>query len=389
MEYNKTPEGIMDIIELFYNNDLDYILMKCDHIFIGKNKNLDILFKTKKGYQKASEIMVNQNFICQLPESIEKYKRMYCGIINNVMYSIHLHREVAWHGIKVLDKKPLFKNKKKLSTAIYVPSTEDSILIHAGHIIFENFKVTEKERKYFRLITKSNINLKYIKQQVINNSWKNGFDKVVINKQLTRYDIVLSWLEKLWKDPFTVLYLFRKIIKSIIRSLSYKKGYLISFIGVNGTGKSTISREILEEFKQSTQHLGKKTNYYYFGWKPRFILTKMLSKLFEKNKKQIFKKTALSKKIKKFDLKQEILLIYLFIEYYYRYLMDIKPNLKKNKLVVTDRYFYDIFGQYPYAKNSKIIKILIKIFPKPNVTYLLDAEIKELIKRKKTTPLKT
>ena len=29
-------------------NQLDYILFKCEHIFKGANKNLDILFKTKK-----------------------------------------------------------------------------------------------------------------------------------------------------------------------------------------------------------------------------------------------------------------------------------------------------------------------------------------------------
>ena len=92
----------------------------------------------------------------------------------------------------------------------------------------------------------------------------------------------------------------------------------------------------------------------------------------------------ISDKNEKFSIKQETLLLYQFIEFYYRYLIQIKPKLNKNDLVITDRYFYDLYGQYPYVKRSLIFPLLIKLFPKPDFTFLLDAKPEELQKRGKT-----
>jgi len=110
--YQKTPLGIMQILEIFQKNSLKYILFKCEHIFEGQNKNLDILFETTEDYKQAATILESYGFVVRLSEKVEKYKTMYCGLIRGTIYSIHLHREVAWHGMKALDKKQLFANFK-------------------------------------------------------------------------------------------------------------------------------------------------------------------------------------------------------------------------------------------------------------------------------------
>ena len=48
MNYKKTPKELMKVINLFGDNKLNYILFKCEHIFNGENKNLDIIFETNK-----------------------------------------------------------------------------------------------------------------------------------------------------------------------------------------------------------------------------------------------------------------------------------------------------------------------------------------------------
>ena len=114
--YKQTPDGIMDVLELFHKYNLQYILFKCEHIFAGQNKNLDILFENNKDYWRAERLLKEKGFVLRLSEKVEKYKLMYCGFIENVMYSIHLHREVAWHGIKALDKNVIFKRKKVINS---------------------------------------------------------------------------------------------------------------------------------------------------------------------------------------------------------------------------------------------------------------------------------
>jgi len=37
--YKNTPEEVMEVIDLFYKNNLNYIMFKCEHIFEGQKKN--------------------------------------------------------------------------------------------------------------------------------------------------------------------------------------------------------------------------------------------------------------------------------------------------------------------------------------------------------------
>ncbi len=387
--YQKTPAGIMEVLTLFWQHNLQYILFKCDHIFAGQNKNLDILFETNEDYHQAAALLEQQGFVIRLSEKIEKYKTMYCGLIMGTMYSIHLHREIAWHGMIALDKKTVFSRVVKIHHMIAIPSLEDSILIHAAHVLFENFKVKEKEKNYFLKLDGPSINKEYIRWQIRKNHWKKGFWKVIKSEELSITTIMFLWMEKLYREPGTMLYLLRKAVRIPLRKLSFKRrGCLIALIGVNGSGKSTLAKKVLEEYQPITTHLGKEQHYYYYGWKPTFILTRWISMLLKKNQKEIFKEVYIKARPRRFDLFQEMQFLYIYFEFLYRYYVKIRPLLKKEDLVVTDRYFYDIYGQYPYAKQSRIARPLLALFPRPDKTYVLDADITLLASRSKTDKFK-
>jgi thymidylate kinase len=393
MNYKKTPKELMKVINLFGNNKLNYLLFKCEHIFNGENKNLDIIFETNQDYYQAAQLLEQSGFVLRFSEKFERYKTMYCKLIGKKMFSTHLHREIAWHGIKALNKKAVFERKKEVAQGIFIPSKEDSILIHAAHILFENFKITRKEKMWLDLINENGIEIKYIKKQLKKNYWKEGFREVIKinqerNTQLKKSKIVYLWFKKIIFEPLTGLYLGRKLMRLLLRYPKLKrKGYLISFIGTNGTGKSTITKELLNDYSGVTKHLGIEGQYYYYGWNPTFFLTKLISNFLKNKNKKLFQETVLKKisdKNEKFSIKQEMLLLYQFVEFYYRYLIQVRSKLNKNDLVITDRYFYDIYGQYPYAKRSLVFPLLIKLFPKPDFTFLLDAKPEELQKRGKT-----
>ncbi|GEM_PF-2105660 len=387
--FQNTPEGIMYVLQLFHSHKLSYLLFKCEHIFAGKNKNLDILFETRQDYDQAAQLLEQHHFAVRLSEKIEKYKTMYSGFYQGILYSIHLHREVAWHGLIALDKQPLFVRKKIVAPLIIVPSLEDSILIHTAHIIFENFKITEKEKFYLDQIDNPQLDKKYISKQITHNNWKKGFNYVITHRNksaLLKNKVAQFWIIKLLQEPATTLYLLSKIGKKILRTINPKrKGCLITFLGVNGSGKSTLTRKILESYPPVTTHLGIKQSYYYFGWKPTFPLTKILSRYLQKKDTKLFQEFNLQPgKIKKFALKQELLFLYLYGEFYYRYRTEIFPRLRQGQLVVCDRYFYDLYGQYPYAQNSILIKHLLRLFPRPDFSYVLDAPEAQLQQRQKT-----
>src|SRR3989338_4950371 len=134
------PE-LYSVVVLFHQHNLQYNIFKCEHIFAGKNDNLDILFLTEQDYHKAGSILKEQGYILYLSERIERYKEMYIKVEGAVLFAIHLHREVSWHNLRILNKRDIFQRKRQEDDYISIPSSEDSLLIHVSHIIFENFSI--------------------------------------------------------------------------------------------------------------------------------------------------------------------------------------------------------------------------------------------------------
>lgn len=390
--YKHTPPEIHQVINLFYRNRLNYNLFKCEHIFDGENKNLDLLFKNNEDYNRASSLLEKEGFILYLGENVEKFKKMYVRFNNGILTAIHLHREVAWHGIKVLDKELIFSHARELEPGIFVPSIEDSILIHTAHILFENFSIRKREATFLPLYLQHNLDWNYIKKSAADYYWEKGLqhiiDMVTKNENVDRKKIVNNYILRLLQKPSDALYLGSKLFKLIFRQINLrKKGTLIALIGVNGTGKTTLATGIGEKYQSLIRFLGAKQKYYYYGWQPFSPLAKLSAKIFRK--KEIFKKVAEDNNnnnddtLQKLSIFKEALFVYNYIDYFLRYIFHIYPALRAGNFVVSDRYFYDLYGQYPYASTSFVIKYLMQLFPQPDHTFILDASVESILKREK------
>ncbi|MBT4804662.1 hypothetical protein HON71_00655 [Candidatus Woesearchaeota archaeon] len=382
--YKRINPELHRIIQIFNKNGLNYNLFKCEHIFEGENKNLDIIFRTIEDYNKASKILNKENYLLYMSEKVERYKKMYLLFKKEVVYAIHLHREVSWHGIIVLNKEKVFERARN-----NIPSPEDSLLIHSAHALFENFKISSFQRKLLAKYKKETKDKNYINSQLVKFGWKKEFYKFIKDFSITKRLIVQIYFSCLIKHPLSILTLGNKLFKYIRRKISLeRKCYLIALIGVNGSGKTTLTHKLLEKYENLTRFMGIKQERYYFGWVPFSFIAKIISKMFRR--KAIFKETAVkstviknNQKINKNKMFQELLFLYNFCEYLYRYIFTIYPKLRTRKLLISDRYFYDIYGQYPSAKKSIIVPLLFKLFPSPDLLIILDANTKTIMKRNK------
>ncbi len=385
--YKKTPLEIGNVLRLLSSKKVPYILFKCEHIFAGKNSNVDILIEKGIEYTKAGYYLEKEGFVLYMSEKVEKYKRMYVKLINNEVYAIHLHREVAWHGIKVLDKKGIFARKKKVNSIITIPSSEDSLLIHTAHILFENFKIREREKEIISSCLAAKLDWNYINWQLRKNGWKKGFydllNKITRNKKPLMADLVHNYLRKMVHSPSQSFYLLKKVLRSKARNFSLRrKGLLITLVGVNGSGKTSLARKTLQAYKPLTNFAHGQFGYY-FGWEPFLPSTKLLSRVLKSRNRKIF--NDLNQQHKPFSIWKELIFIYNYVEYLARYLYFIYPQLRKNKLVVTDRYFYDLYAQYSSAAHSKILPFMFSIYPKPDYLFVLDANVQTIEQRDKNT----
>jgi thymidylate kinase len=384
--YKQTPAELMLLIRLFHVHKLSYILFKCEHIFAGANKNLDILFETDADFHAAARVLEKEGYVVRFSEKFEKYKLMYCGLKDGNMYSVHLHREIAWHGIVALDKKEVFARKQTVAPLIIVPGVEDSILIHAAHAVFENFKVTDKELFYLHQFSSTTVNKNYILAQASRFHWKRGFLLVVRRKkELTSLEALLSLFEKCAIDlvtlrPGSMLSLFNKLFGKF--RVFRRRGCLIVLIGVNGAGKSTLARKLLEAYAPLTAHLGISQKGYYYGWEPFSPVARVVSWTVKKKKVEVFEDVNK----KKSGIFHEFVFVYNYVDYLLRYIFKIYPATRRG-LVVTDRYFYDLYGQYTHGPTSKILPFLMKMFPKPDSVFVLDAPMSLLVVRRKENKL--
>ena len=369
-EYN-IPEIYKHPLRIFKKSKIDYVLFKQTEKYNRPIGGLDILFKNNKDYRRAMKFLQKNNYQLYLTEKNEPFKTMLVKYEKDFMIILHLHRRIAWLGIKTLNQDKVFQRAKQLTPLIKLPSKEDQVLVHAAHILFENRKITSNEKKIFK---NKKLDYNYINSQLEEYGWKSNFYKIFNNKKLT---IPIKTILNLR----TQILLKKQAIQFFTkRSSPKRKGALIALIGPNGSGKSTLAKESVKTYNKLFDKLKLNTNYFYFGWEPILPTTKILQKI---PKKEMYQ-TATTEKIPKFSPKYELFFTYLFLEYLAIYFTKIYPKLRNRELVICDRYFYHIYGQYPYAEKSIIMRLLLKLFPKPDQTLIINTNITTLAKRRKT-----
>ncbi len=370
----KMPEELRRITELFEVSGISYLLFKCEHILEGQNKNMDVLLRTLQDYESASRLLEQQGYMLYLNEKVEKYKKMYVLFDEKVLSAVHLHREISWHGVIVLDKEKVFERARGI-----LLSPEDFLVIHAAHALFENFRVTEQQRLLLEKYAHEAKEGDYLNAQLSAFGWKKAFSAFIREFSVRPSIILQAYLGCLWKRPSNAVNLLVKIARALQRKTSLsRKGYLIALVGMNGSGKSSTKEALLQKYAPFTNFVAGQQGYY-FGWEGSFF-GKILSLLRGKGKKRLFDAVS-EEKVKKFDFFQELLFLYISTSFLFRYFTEVYPHLRKNKLVVTDRYFYDLWGQYPYSQKSKVLRFLS--FPKPDCLILLDTEVETVINRDK------
>ena len=263
-----------------------------------------------------------------------------------------------------------------------------------SHIIFENFTIKSHSHNLLTSLLSKPLDWEYIKTACNHYHLQPAFSHILTavkeQKKLKKMILLQTIIKKVFFSPASWLSLSKKLVRSAMRRLSLqRRGCLISFIGVPGTGKTTLTRELLHQYEPITSFFHGQSGYY-FGWEPFSWYSKILSTLLKRRNRKIFdyvndqkfEQEEINITFKK-KIFMELLFVYNYLEYIQRYLFVIYPLLRKNKLVVTDRYFYDIYSQYIYAPKSLTLKLLMRTFPKPDYLFILTADTKTICSRGK------
>ena len=154
--------------------------------------------------------------------------------------------------------------------------------------------------------------------------------------------------------------------------MNQNSSIIVSFMGVDGSGKSTL----IELLKKKLKNKFRKIKYIHL--RPYLILL---------DKSTVQANPHKSKKTWPILLNFFRILYWLII---YRFFFYLFGN-NSNQLIIFDRYAHDLMIdpiRYKFNLPINITKFILNLFPNPNLWIVLNAPIKVLEKRKKELPTK-
>jgi len=180
-----------------------------------------------------------------------------------------------------------------------------------------------------------------------------------------------------------------------MKNLSRTKAKLICFIGIDGSGKTTLSKALVEALNKN----GIKCLYLYGRLEP-FVLKPviMIGRRIFLGGENMFKDYRGYSSRKRDTIKEHSFLFTLYryillFDYFLQLLFKVRIPLMLGKNIVCDRYVYDtVITDLAVDMNlsSSEIKDLIKRFfyitPKPDLAFLIDLPEEIAFQRKDDTP---
>lgn len=160
-----------------------------------------------------------------------------------------------------------------------------------------------------------------------------------------------------------------------------KRGILICFTGIDGSGKTTLARHLEKHLKD----LRKTCKYIWSGWRGfESFLFKPIASIIRR------KTNSGNKPISTYSLENNFLFDYIaWLDYSLRIFPTLSLAIRMYDLVILDRYVYDVAVNFSLnsKKNSKkLLKNFFRIFPEPDVTFLIDVPEEIAYKRKDDIP---
>jgi thymidylate kinase len=323
---------------------------------------------------------------------IEKIIQYFCESENYLVVQIY-HQEVWAKNIFIFD--PV--SNELLNLDIYGELSRKGVVffeekeIFSSLDIYENIPILSPEKELINYLIKkldkndlTRFNFNYLHSLYFKS--KDAVEKKLIQFFPFHYAIVSK---AFLSDNFTGIRMNREILLTdfnslktmnfkqefldifrIIKRIMHPTGFTVSFLGPDGSGKSTIINDLFN-------------NCLPFRRKEYFHLKPILQKKNAKPMQNPHNNPPYSK------LKSYVKLLYFIYQYNLGWLKNIISLKIRSSLIIFDRYFDDLLvdnNRYRYSGSKAIAKIVRKFIPKPTIYFILTADSQVIYKRKQEVP---
>ncbi len=440
-------QELLDIIAKFNERSIKSVLIKSLTTLPLDSDNVDILLM-EKDLPASCKVLRDSGFVRQNWYR-EPYKWLF-GKVNetNSYIEIHLHTAIAWDGIGFVCVKDLWKKyrEKKIDGVIVgFPSPEHHLLTTIAHAFTENREFRLGDLVHLiQDIQNSNVDWDYVINWTIQNRWfdslygllrlanhihtvifgdklipENTYELFAKEGKIGRSNLAKKLVEKFDEKPFLpvkiptttvalqtgkkiltaprisfskrtkmISYLFNSFVKRRIPIYKKHPGFLVCFIGQDGTGKTTHAKYVWKELKQ----IDKKTKVKYlwsrgFGYSFQPFLLVIRRLLLGSRSPRMHNTSYISRRaslLKREPMKS--VWAYLMIIDHLLHLARAWLALSTGYIVICDRWINDTLIDVKRDLDKPLNKFLEgkleHLVPKPKMTFIMDTETSELANRR-------
>ncbi len=376
-------------------------LLRDDPLKLHELAEVDVLIPVEMR-AKTAEALVNQGWTLRTVNRPGPGKQVYCRYYNRQFIWIDLHYEMVQNGLVYMDAAWVLESSRPFRDGLVLPSVEAWLLHVIHHVVLGKSLLAEKYITRLSGVTRSGFDSDLVLAQ----AKKYRLDGVIASIIDSPVDIlsdvegVASFNSRarqlLLQTQFSnrIRTTRRWLLKKTVNIRRLKAGYTIAIIGVDGAGKSTF----ISTLRGALKGAGAETREAYMGPWGRYLLptTKFLSRLGSNpldNIPNTDRSVPLPIRVMKWM--KGITRRYLYygnslFEVWGRYFVLVFPHRIRGRLVLMDRYYYDLEVGYKNKeiRNARRLRrVLMALAPRPHLTICLSADPVAIANRKKEDPL--
>lgn len=313
---------------------------------------------------------------------------------------LDVHQRLVVRGVEYLDARRVLA-RRQAENGYFFPGREDYLLTLLFHNLLGKGEIQTKHRAQLADLLAQPLDETYLAQHTadygLQETWsrvRKEFAALERDPKLAQHLSAWSYRRLFQQRPGERLRRWSLSIKAVLQKwFGARRGMLIVLLGPDGCGKSTL----LQILRQRLRAAALTTDTVYLGpWGQSVLpLQKILSYFhitpYRAEDKAFYSgKTAIRQTPQGFSRWQQNLKAWLYyaavaIELWFRYFKMVLPKLRQGRIVLADRYIYDLLVGYKSRTMDYhwgIRHWLCRHYARPDLTLLLDAPPEIIHERK-------
>ena len=389
-----------ELLHLINREGISYALLRDNLDGSQHIKDLDLLVDSRQ-MGRFQTLAREQGFFLLKDGYLNPGKKVFLRPCGDTSYVVDVHEMMVCRGVEFLDSRQLLQRRVK-NGEFYQLSEEDYLVSLLFHNILAKRQIQKKHAPQLRDLFSRDIDTGYIERHLK----KFGLARVYreLQQHFDAFAKDTARAAAISNRAFRKLYLrkpangFRvakvRWRKALVKIAGRRRGLVIAFLGPDGSGKSTTIKGV----QSHLQKMGFNARVAYMGpWGgSMFHFKERLKWLNPDPYREDYKAYYAGKRqgkpgplhgSKKVRLlfRSAIYYVLLLIEMAGRWFVRVLPHLRRGRIVLADRYLYDMLVGYknrPMDYQVGIRRAICAHFPRPDIGILLDAAPEIIAARK-------